>query len=222
MPLDALDPRSTAVLVIDMQNGFAHPEGAIGASGVDLGDVGDVIAKTRRLVEVASAAGLPVLWTLQQHLVGDATRDKKRFQSHTAKRVRVPGEEGTWDAQLVDELAPLATNPVHVIQKHRFGCFYDTRLGTLLRARGVDSLIVMGATANACVETTLREAYMRDLDVVAVTDCIVTVRQDWYETAKEVWSQFLCELATAAEVEAWLTQSGVSATAQTPPVAAGS
>jgi hypothetical protein len=48
------------------------------------------------------------------------------------------------------------------------------------------------------------------------------VRQDWYDTAKQIWSHFLCELATAAEVEAWLTHSGVSATAQAPPVAAGS
>lgn len=211
MSLDVLDPRRTALLVIDMQNAFAHQEGAIGASGVDLSGVSEVIANTVRLVELSKEAGIPVLWTLQQHLAADATRTRKRFKSHTAKRVRVPAEEGTWDAELVDELAPLANEPVHVIQKHRFGCFYDTRLGTLLRARGVESLIVMGASANACVETTLREAYMRDYDVVAVTDCIVTVRPDLYETTQEIWGHYLCQLAKAADVEAWLTSAVASA-----------
>ena len=203
--LQALDPRRTALLVIDMQNAFAHPEGALGASGVDMSGAGAVIARTRTLIETCRAAGVTVLWTVQHHLQGDATRSRKRLGSHVGKRVRVPAEEGTWDAELVEELAPLADEPMHVIDKHRFGAFYDTRLETLLRARGLDTLLVTGATANACVETTLREAYLRDLDVVAVVDCIIGVRQDWFETVQQIWSHYLCQLATAGDVEAWLT-----------------
>jgi ureidoacrylate peracid hydrolase len=210
MPVGDLDPRRTALLVIDMQNAFAHPEGALGASGVDMSGAAGVIERTRALVKACKAAGVPVLWSIQEHLKGDAARKARRLGSHTAKRVRVPAEEGTWDAELVEELAPLADEPTHVFRKHRFGCFHDTVLTTLLRARGIDALLVTGATANACVETTLREAYLRDLDAVAVTDCIIGVRQDWYETTQQIWRHYLCELATSDDVRAWLEDPAVS------------
>jgi ureidoacrylate peracid hydrolase len=206
MPLSDLDPKHTALLVIDMQNAFAHPDGALGASGVDMSAAADAVARTRELVEGCKAAGIHVFWTMQEHLVGDATRGRKRLRGHTTKRVRVPSEEGTWDAELVEELAPLADEPIHVVKKHRFGAFYDTRLHTLMRARDVDALLVTGATANACVETTLREAYLRDLDTIAVTDCIVGVRREWTETVQEIWAHYLCELATSGDVLAWLGQ----------------
>jgi ureidoacrylate peracid hydrolase len=204
MPLTDLDLRHTALLVIDMQNAFAHPEGALGASGVDMTSAADAVARTKELVEGCKAAGVPVFWSIQEHLENDATRGKKRLKGHTTKRVRVPAQEGTWDAELVDELAPLADEPIHIIKKHRFGCFYDTRLHTLMRARDIDTLIVTGATANACVETTLREAYLRDLDAVAVTDCIIGVNQEWYATVQKVWAHYLCELSTSPEVLSWM------------------
>jgi ureidoacrylate peracid hydrolase len=69
---------------------------------------------------------------------------------------------------------------------------------------GVKALFVAGVTANACVETTLREAYLRDYDVVAVTDAIAAVRPQWLDTAQAVWAQYLGVLATSGEVLGWL------------------
>ncbi|MTW38156.1 isochorismatase family protein, partial [Streptococcus pneumoniae] len=83
---------------------------------------------------------------------------RKVLPSHTAKRARVSAQSGTWDADFVDELADLVDDPTFVVTKHRFGAFYETRLQVLLDMLGVDALFVTGVTANACVETTLREA----------------------------------------------------------------
>jgi catechol 2,3-dioxygenase-like lactoylglutathione lyase family enzyme len=69
---------------------------------------------------------------------------------------------------------------------------------------GTEALLVCGTTANACIETTLREAYLRDYDVVAVTDCVAAVRPEWEPTAHAVWSQYLGVLATSDEVLEWL------------------
>jgi catechol 2,3-dioxygenase-like lactoylglutathione lyase family enzyme len=69
---------------------------------------------------------------------------------------------------------------------------------------GVEALLITGVTANACVETTLREAYLRDYDVVAVTDCIAAVRPEWAPTAQAVWAHYLGELATSQEIVDWL------------------
>lgn len=205
MSLSALDRARTALLVIDMQNAFVHDEGTLGASGVDVAPAQATVAPHRPLIEACKAAGMPVIWTLQVHLPADAGRARKRLASHTARRKRVSALAGTWDAQLVDELADLADDPTFVVVKHRFGAFYETRLDALLRMLGVEALLVTGVTANACVETSLREAYLRDYDVVAVTDCIAAVRPEWEPTAHAVWGHYLGELATSTEVIDWLS-----------------
>ena len=204
MSLAALDAARTALLVIDMQNAFVHDTGTLGASGVDVRPAQATIAPQRQLIEACRGAGMPVIWTLQVHLAVDVSRARKRLSSHTAKRKGVSALAGTWDAALVDELADLADDPTYVVVKHRFGAFYETRLDALLRMLGVEALLVAGVTANACVETTLREAYLRDYDVVAVTDCIAAVRPEWEPTAHAVWQQYLGVLATTAEVIDWL------------------
>lgn len=209
MSLDALAAQTTALLVVDMQNAFCHPEGTLGISGVDVAPAQATIEPVRRLVEACRAARVPVLWTQQEHFAVDMSRARKRLAAHTAKRKRVSALSGSWDMQIVDELAPLVDDPSFVIRKHRFGSFYETRLEQVLRMLGTQALLVCGATTNACVETTLREAYLRDYDVVAVTDCIAAVRPEWERTAHAVWAQYLGILAGSEEVIAWLERGAV-------------
>ncbi len=209
-PLDLLDPAKTAPLVIDMQNAFCHPEGTLGISGVDVAPAQAIAAPIARLVGGARAAGVAVLWSQQVHFDADAGRARKRLPSHTQKRARVSALAGTWDMEIVDELRELAAaTPEHVFQKHRFGCFYETRLEAALRMLGTEALLVCGAPANACVETTLREAYLRDYDVVAVTDCIAAVRPEWEPMAHAVWGQYFGVLATSEDVLEWLERTRV-------------
>jgi ureidoacrylate peracid hydrolase len=207
--LDLLDPGRTALLVVDMQNAFCHAEGTLGVSGVDVAPAEAIVEPIRVLVEGCRGAGVPVLWSQQVHFAADAGRARKRLPSHTQKRARVSALAGTWDMEIVDGLRALAAAEPHLVfQKHRFGCFYETRLDAALRMLGSEALLVCGATANACVETTLREAYLRDYDVVAVTDCIAAVRPQWEPTAHAVWAQYLGVLATSADVLAWLERAG--------------
>ena len=205
--LEPIVPERAALLVIDMQNAFCHPEGTLGVSGVPIEAARETIAPVRQLAESFSAAGLPVIWTQQVHLERDAGRAAKVLPSHTEKRARVAAVSGSWDADFVDEVKDLVTDPTFVVTKHRFGAFYETRLGALLDMLGVRSLFVVGLTANACVETTLREAYLRDYDVVAVTDAIAAVRPEWTDTAQAVWQHYLGVLSTADEVLSWLETS---------------
>jgi catechol 2,3-dioxygenase-like lactoylglutathione lyase family enzyme len=69
---------------------------------------------------------------------------------------------------------------------------------------GTQTLFMTGTTTNACVETTIRDAYLRDYDVVAVTDCISGVNEEWEQAALQVWSQYFCVLANSREVASWL------------------
>lgn len=202
-----LDPQGSALLVIDLQNAFCHPQGTLGESGVDVRSTHQVYEPVAGLVRTFREASLPVIWTVQAHLQPDRGRQRKRLPSHTERRSRVAALAGSWDAEIVEELADLADDPTMVVQKHRFGAFYETRLEALLRMLGVRTLFITGVTLNACVETTIREAYLRDYDVVAVTDCIAGVRPRWEPSALEVWSHYLAHLTTSEQVKDWLEHS---------------
>src|SRR6266545_4958709 len=119
------EPKQAALLVIDMQNGFAAPEGTLGKAGFDIGMTRAIIPKIQQLVEAARQAGVPVFWSRQIHYPDDRTR-----------------------------------------------CFYSTTLEAKLRIHGVRLLIVTGTTSSFCVDSTIREAYARDFDVVVPGDAI--------------------------------------------------
>jgi ureidoacrylate peracid hydrolase len=202
--LDDLDINGSALLVIDMQNAFCHPQGTLGKSGLDTERLGAIIPAVRALIQDCHDAGMPVVWTLQEHLKNDRRRARKRLPAHTTKRSGISALAGSWDAQIIDELRDLVIDPGMVVRKHRFGGFYETRLHILLEQMGVRALFITGLTANACVETTIREAYLRDYDVVAVEDCISGVRPEWEVAAREVWRQYFAVTCTRAEVSGWL------------------
>lgn len=205
MSLDNLDLRSSALLVIDLQNAFIHDKGTLGISGVDTKRLSSIVPVLAELIPQCQVAGIPVIWTVQEHFAVDASRARKKLAGHTSRRKQVSALAGSWDEEIVDELKPLAAvNPSYVIRKHRFGAFYETRLEMMLKMLGTRTLFVAGTTTNACVETSIREAYLRDYDVIALSDCISGVNGEWEETAKKVWAQYFCEISDAQEVRRWI------------------
>jgi len=204
MKIDTLDSARSALLVIDLQNAFCHKDGTLGRSGLDTDHLGSVIPRLRTVIEACRQADMPVIWTMQEHFEKDQRRGRKRLAPHTAKRKGIAALAGSWDAAIVDELADLADNPSLVIRKHRFGGFYETRLDMVLKMLGVEAVFITGLTTNACVETTIREAYLRDYDVVGVEDCIAGVRPAWETQAREVWNQYFAVTCDSVEFMAWL------------------
>ncbi len=204
MNLDLLDIRKTALVVVDMQNAFCHKEGTLGISGVDTDHLSSIVAPLRQLVEKCQAVDMPVVWTLQEHFPIDYRRGRKRLPPHTSRRKRVSALAGTWDAEIIDELKAHANNPTFIIRKHRYGAFHETRLHMVLEMLGVDAILMSGVTTNACVETTIREAYLRDYDVIGVTDCIAGVNPNWEAAALEVWHQYFAETCHSSDLYAWM------------------
>jgi nicotinamidase-related amidase len=89
-----------------------------------------------------------------------------RFDSSSVE-VCLPG---SWGGQFVDGIVPQSDEAV--VTKHRFSAFVDTGLDLMLRARGIRTVIAAGVTTNCCVESTVREAAMRDFYVVVPEDCV--------------------------------------------------
>jgi ureidoacrylate peracid hydrolase len=165
-----------ALLVIDMQNSFCHPDGAMYAAlGEPLFDIDRVVKSTAAAVSAARAARLPVVFTRHQHQPDHADFGPLFPQFLGLLRARKGLLAGTWDVDVIDELDFAASDLV--VDKARLDAFYNTSLDTLLRSMGVRRIAIAGIITNACVETTSRSAAMRDYGVAILSDCTTSGQQ---------------------------------------------
>jgi len=174
-----LDLDRTALIVVDMQNGFASPGGMLDLAGIDVGPAREVVANARMVCDAARRAELPVLYLTIGYPPDLSTAggpDSPNPQKELAlclmrERPELRGKLltfGTWDFQIVDELAPLQGDTV--IVKSRYSGFHGTDLDSVLRSRGIRNLLMLGIASNVCVESTIRDAYFLEYWPVMVAD----------------------------------------------------
>lgn len=175
----ALDLDRTALIVVDMQNAFASVGGMLDLAGIDVRPARDVIANASLVVEAARRAHLPVVYLTIGYPPDLSTAggvDSPNPQKELAlclmrERPELRGKLltfGTWDFEIVPELAPSPGDVV--IVKSRYSGFFGTALDSVLRSRGVRNLLMVGIASNVCVESTLRDAYFLEYWPVMVAD----------------------------------------------------
>ncbi len=175
----SLDLDRTALIVVDMQNAFASPGGMLDLAGIDVRRARDVIANARMVCEAARRSRVPVVYLTIGYPPDLSTAggpDSPNPQKELAlclmrERPELRGKLltfGTWDFQIVDELAPQAGETVVV--KSRYSGFAGTNLDAMLRSRGVRNLLMLGIASNVCVESTLRDAYFLEYWPVMIAD----------------------------------------------------
>lgn len=207
MPLRLTGRGHTALLVIDMQNGFCHPKGSFASLGLDISMCTAAIPGCVRLVRSAREAGVPVIFTryvyrrdyrdggVLVHDIMPALADKMSLAA------------GTWDAELVDELA--ATPDDFVVDKNRYSAFYGTGLEPILTSLGVRNLVLCGVTTNMCVETTARDASQRDYRVFVVSDATGELDRARHDMALATLGFGFGAVVSSDEVvNAWSGRSG--------------
>jgi ureidoacrylate peracid hydrolase len=169
----------TALVVVDMQNGFLKPGGYFDNVGYDLSHAPATIAAVARSVATARAGGIQVVFIQSgfdaRHLcVGGPTapvwhKSEAQVLMHERRELAYRLiTDGTWDYEIVEELVPGPDEPV--IRKSRYSAFAGTSLDQYLRARRIHNLIFAGVAANVCVESTLREAYHREFFCLLLED----------------------------------------------------
>src|SRR4051794_13067270 len=160
---------NVAVLIIDMQNGFCHPDGSFAKVGADVSGMTAAIAGCVRIVDAARASGIPVLFTKAIHEPG-LTDWKVLSELPMFAGLRNIGscEDGSWDAELVDELKPGPDDVV--LTKSRFSPFVETDIQQRLEDMGVEHLIVGGVGTSACVESSVRDASQREFRTYVVDE----------------------------------------------------
>jgi nicotinamidase-related amidase len=186
-----VDPARTALIVIDMQNDFCHPQGWLASIGVDVTPARQPIAPLQSLLPRLRAAKVPVLWVnwgnradrlnLSPALLhvynpdgrsiglGDELPGAPVDSGHGSTRVL---EAGSWGASVVEELRQELSDVR--IDKYRMGGFVDTCLDAVLRNLDVKTLLFAGVNADQCVLATLMEANFLGYDCVLIQDCTAT------------------------------------------------
>lgn len=178
---DALDVAfdRSAIVVVDMQNAFASKGGLLDLAGIDISGAADVVRTIDSVLETARASGVQVVY-LQTGYKPDLSNAGSEASPNPRKetalclmraRPELKGKllvEGTWDFEIVPELAPRPDDIV--VLKTRYSGFAGTTLDSVLRVREIRYLFFVGIATNVCVESTLRDAYFHEYWPVLVTD----------------------------------------------------
>jgi ureidoacrylate peracid hydrolase len=206
-----IDPRVTALLVIDMQNGFCHPESRMEKAGIGVANQRAIVPNVLRLLEIVRPHRIPVFWSKQVHFPEDVTRQRRRIPSHQSKQRWTPCLRGTWEVDFIEEVRPHIAPEDYVIEKHRASMFFETTLDAKLRMLGIEMVIVSGTTTAFCVETSIRDAYYRDFDVIAVRDAIADPRPSFHEDTMAKVETFFGAVVTVEELPQLIIQSSEGA-----------
>ena len=172
----AIDTVRTALLIVDLQNDFLHPQGAYGRAGQSADAIAALPGRVKPLADAVRAAGG---WIVSTQFTLVPAKGGQPFISEHLKELRPflgkgDFEPGAWGHQLVDELQPADLT----VEKVAYSAFFQTRLEWVLRRAGVETLVVCGIVTNGGVASTVRDAHVRDFHTIVVGDCCAAFSSD--------------------------------------------
>ena len=208
----ALEPRRTALLVVDMQRGFLDPGEAL-----EVPPARDIVPAIRALLEAFRARRLPVAFTEFTYspavplLVGALHPEHQPAAPGAPRGFGRPSSnclEGTESARTVEALTPRADEPV--VRKRWYDGFAGTELDGVLRARGVTSVVITGTMTDICVLATVVGAFNREYRITVVEDGVATLWPDLQRACFAIWERKFARLLTAEAVCAEMRSLGIA------------
>lgn len=177
--MTTFNPQRTALLTIDLQNDFLHPDGAYGRAGQSaeaITALPERIVPVRDALRASGGVYISAQFTLVPRPNGEPliAEHLKKLRPFLGKGDFAPGSTGN---ALVETLAPAD----YTIEKVAYSALYQTRLEYILRALDIDTLIVGGIVTNGGVASTLRDAHLRNLHTIVLTDGCAAFRQDVHD-----------------------------------------
>lgn len=195
------DLSKTALLTIDLQNDFIHPDGAYGRAGQSAHSIAALPVRIAPVMQALRAKG--GLYVSAQFTLVPGPDGEPLIAPHL-KQLRpflTKGdfEPGGFGHTLVDTLHPAD----FVIEKVAYSAFYQTRLEYILRAMNIETLIVGGIVTNGGVASTLRDAHLRNIDSVMLTDGCAAFKGEVHD-ATILSLATVTHQMTCADAQSWL------------------
>lgn len=209
---DSLDPRRTALLVIDMQNAFVAP-----GAPIEVPAARAIVAPINRLTRELRRRGVPIIWVLHENR-GDGRDWAGFFDAFVAPGRRAEAAAALAAGADLQKLHPdLETAPGDLrVAKNRYSAFIKSDFEKTLGERGIDTLLIAGTKTNVCVECTARDAMMLDYKVALISDCTAALSDDEHRATLENVIQQFGDVLTANEALSFLDLSGSAQAARRP------
>ncbi len=184
-----LDLAKTAILVIDMQNDFCHPDGWLAHIGVDITPARTPIYPLKTLLPILRQVGVPVIWLNWGNRadLGNISANVLHVYNPSGLGIGVgdplPSNDskvlmaGSWAAAIVEELEQHGQDIC--VDKYRMSGFWDTPLDSILRNLGRTTVLFAGVNADQCVMATLQDANFLGYDCLLVKDCTATTSPEY-------------------------------------------
>jgi ureidoacrylate peracid hydrolase len=175
----SFEPKRTALLTIDLQNDFIHPDGAYGRAGQSAPSILPLPERIRPVADALRAAGgtyISAQFTLVPRPEGEPliAPHLKELRPFLKRGDFAPGSFGH---ALVDALQPAD----YTVEKVNYSAFYQTRLEYIMRALDLDTLIVGGIVTNGGVASTIRDAHLRNFHTIILSDGCAAFRDEMHE-----------------------------------------
>jgi len=193
-------PRHTAIIVVDMQNDFVAKDGMMGKEGWNLTLAQEMAERIPALLAAARKAGVLVIFVRNIYSTGTNHYLSDVWMEQAARKrpggyITIPGCEATsWGGDYYGNIRPEPNDPVVI--KHRYNAFLNTDLDTILRANGIRTTVFTGVSTNCCVESTAREAFMRDYYVVVVDDATASYTRELHQAALKTLDALFGEITS--------------------------
>jgi ureidoacrylate peracid hydrolase len=192
---EKITPAKTAIIVVDVQNDFCHPEGPLAQKGADLSMVKEMMPNLHELLHAARKYEVPIIFIQTFH---EKATDSEAWTVITGMDLC---RTGSWGADFF-EVAPLPTEII--VNKHRYSAFINTRLDTVLRTMKIETLVMTGVSTNVCVESTARHGFMLDYNIALVKDaCASTSRTAHDMTLENIDGYFGSVVSVKQLIEVW-------------------
>jgi len=193
-----LSPTKTALIIQDLQNDVISEGGAFAESGAPAhAKKQKIVENVRALADAFRRVGAPVIHV---HYIVEPGAPGLRLNAPLFRGLAEAKAvvRGSWGAAPVDGLEPRAGDIM--VEKMRMNAFYDTKLDTILRGCGVDTIVITGAWTNFSVEHTARHGADAGYNVVVVTDGTSTIDDSWQNAGINFALQNIAERVRSAEV----------------------
>jgi ureidoacrylate peracid hydrolase len=210
-------PRSTALLVIDMQNDFVADDGKVGKLGMDVKRIQAAIPAMNTLIAEARKAGVMVVWIRTTHSFKDALPNY--VASNVAKARNRPFQESdflvqeaTSGAEYYHEMAARLDGEIEVI-KNAYGAFTSTPLDTFLKARDIKTILSIGTLTNVCVQSTAMQGWFLGYYSLIPCDAVSSNDQSLHDAALKSYSIFFGHTPKSEDVIAIWSKYAVASVA---------
>lgn len=161
--MESFNATETALVVVDMQNCFAHPDGVLHAPPST-----EVVEPIHSFLADARDAGVTVVYTQDTHTTEQFEEDFKHYDEFD--RWGEHAVEGSWGHRIVEELQP--RDDEYVVTKNTYDAFHNTNLNEYLESNGIEQVLFVGTLANVCVMHSASSAALHDYDSVVVSDLV--------------------------------------------------